>query len=179
MKKFLTPVIFAILSVGAMAQTQTASTVSDSGAINSGIDLINNSYAPTVTSGLLTSDAHIHTNQAAAVPPSFSSQASVQTCAAAGKGLAVQVLGGGFSAAGGSGVDAGCDLERDLKLMAYLKAEPDMMQVRACMKPEIQVAMKMVCDRVSPPPAGQQPQPVASAVVVTPASAPKPWQAGG
>ena len=148
MKKFLTLVIFSFLSVGAFAQaTQTASTASTSGASNQGVNLVNNSYAPAVTTSQGTTD--FHTNQAQAVPPSFSSQSSIQTCSAPGAGFAVQLPGGGISAAAGTGMDPGCDLKRDIDIMVYIGAQKSEMVARACMKPEIQKVMA-ACKKTDP-----------------------------
>lgn len=109
-------------------------------------------------------DVHYRTDQAQAVPPSFSSQASVQTCSAAGAGLAVQLPGGGISGAMGGGVDAGCDLKRDLDIMAYIGAPKAELVQRACLKAELAKVMA-IC---KPKDAPQQPTSMA-----------KPWTAGG
>lgn len=142
--------------------TNTLGQTSTSGAYNAGVNV--NSFASPFTFG--TSDGKWHTNQAAAVPAAFATPAVLGTCATAGRGFAAQAVGGGVSYAGPGGVDAGCDLQRDLQLMAGYGATKDEILRRMCAKAEIADAMKSQCDRAKTPPA--------------PVSAmPAPWQAGG
>ena len=155
-------VLAASLPAFAQTSTNTVSTDSTSAASNQGVALINNSYAPAVTTSQGSTD--FHTNQAQAVPPSFSSQASIQTCSAAGAGLALQVPGGGISGAMGGGVDAGCDLKRDLDIMAFLGVGKGEMVARACLKKELAQVMA-ACKATDPAPVSTV--------------RPNPWQAGG
>lgn len=151
MKRIILAVAICFAAFSALAQnaTNNADLSSNSGASNQGVNTTFNSYG--TPQQIISSDGttHLHTNQAQAVPPSFSSQASVQTCAASGAGLAVQAAGFGISGASGTGMDPGCDLVRDLNVMASLGAGADEKLVRACMKPEIKTAMTAQCERVA------------------------------
>lgn len=140
--------------------TNTLGQTSSSGAYNAGVNV--NSFSSPFTFG----NTQWHTNQAAAVPAAFATPAVLGTCATAGWGVAAQAVGGGLSVAGKGGVDAGCDLQRDLQLMAGYGATKDEILKRMCAKAEIADAMKSSCDRAKTPAA--------------PVSAmPAPWQAGG
>lgn len=87
------------------------------------------------------------TNQAATAGPAFSSPAVQGTCATAGAGIAGQGVGGGLALALPGGVDAGCDLVRDLSIMKMVNATQDEALARVCMKAEIKKAMGTKCDR--------------------------------
>lgn len=158
MKKFLTLVIFAVLGASAFAQTTTsASTASDSAAVNSGLSQTINSYgAPIPVATSQQSYAHITTDQAQAVPPSFANQGAVMTCSAAGAGAAVQTPGVGVSFAMGGGMDVGCDLKRDIDIMVYAGASKDDIRDRVCMKAEIKAVMK-ACQAPAPAKVAQAP----------------------
>lgn len=90
---------------------------------------------------------NFRTNQAATAGPAFSSPAVQGTCATAGAGIAGQGVGGGLALALPGGVDAGCDLVRDLSIMKMVNATQEEALARVCMKAEIKKAMGTKCDR--------------------------------
>lgn len=166
---FAVAICFAALAAQAQSLNNASDVTSNSGASNQGVNTTFNSYG--TPQQVITSDGttHLHTNQAQAVPPSFSSQSSVQTCSAAGAGVAVQAAGFGISGAAGTGMDPGCDLVRDLNVMGSLGATADEKLVRACMKPEVKMAMKAKCEAVATKQAdtGARPQAILNGAAVS------------
>lgn len=146
----LLPLLMA-LSVSAHAQSasQGLNSVNDAAAVNSGVSTTFNSYGTPLSVIQSAGRQDLHTNQAFGVAPSFSSPAVIGTCATAGTGVALQVVGGGASYSGGGSTEAGCDLERDLRIMKEVGATKDDALERVCMKPELAKAMKACRDKTA------------------------------
>ncbi len=150
-KLVLWPLVLLVVLVGAspsfaqnISQAQQDST---SAAVNSGVSTTFNSYGTPLSVIQSQGRQDLHTNQAFGVAPSYSSPAVIGTCATAGTGMALQVVGGGASYSGGGSTEAGCDLERDLRIMEKVGATKDDALERVCQKPEIAKAMKACRDK--------------------------------
>lgn len=152
------PVLLCVLAVSALmlvasrasAQGVTSATsvqnqTSDSAAVNSGVSTTFNSYGTPMSIIDSNGRQSLHTNQAATAGPAFSSPAVQGTCATAGWGIAGQAVSGGLAFAGPGGVDAGCDLVRDLSIMKEVGATRDEALARVCMKAEIAKALGAKC----------------------------------
>ena len=121
----------------------------DAAAVNSGVSTTFNSYGTPLSVVNSAARQDLHSNQAFGVAPSFSSPAVIGTCATAGTGVALQLVGGGASYSGGGATELGCDLERDLRIMKQVNATQDDAIERVCMKPEIAKAMKVCRDKAA------------------------------
>lgn len=130
---------------GVTAATSVQNQTSDSAAVNAGVSTTFNSYGTPMSIIDSNGRQSLHTNQAATAGPAFSSPAVQGTCATAGWGIAGQAVSGGLAFAGPGGVDAGCDLVRDLSIMNQVGATRDEALLRVCMKAEIAKAMGAKC----------------------------------
>lgn len=151
-KLTITPLLFAILACVGLSNANAQSLSnsqqeSNSAAVNSGVSTVFNSYGTPLSVIQQSGRQDLHSNQAFGVAPSFSSPAVIGTCATAGKGAALQLVGGGASFAGGGETEAGCDLERDLRIMKSVGATQDDALERVCMKPELAKSMKACRDK--------------------------------
>lgn len=87
--------------------------------------------APVVVGGDVEQRAPASSAVSSAPPPAMG------TCAASGFGIALQGASAGVGLSSGTGVEMGCDLARDLTILASLGASVDVRMQRACAKPEI------------------------------------------